>query len=162
VPADTPAAVTLHDNATPGINAVSSLLDHLDGKTAHTTVTNTVITQYLNKVLNAKPGGEAGSGGNPIGLPPVPHASGGPVWPGQPFLVGEQGPEIVQFGASGFVTPSDVSARAINAGAAPANVTVQARVFIGDREITDIVRVEANAVAAARDSTLARNMRSAG
>lgn len=80
VPADTPAAVTLHDQATPGINAVNSLLDHLDGKTAHTTVTNTVVTEYLTKVLGgAKPYSEAGSGGNPIGLPPVGGAIGGIV-----------------------------------------------------------------------------------
>lgn len=37
-------------------------------------------------------------------------AEGGPVWPGGPFLVGEKGPELVEFGASGFVTPADRTA----------------------------------------------------
>lgn len=113
VPKDTPTAVTLHDQATPGIEAVNAWLDRVNGKTATTTVTNNVITVF--KQLG-QPYKEAGSGGNPIGLPPIPHASGGPVWPGQTFLVGERGPELVQFGASGFVTPHDLSKRAIAAG----------------------------------------------
>jgi TP901 family phage tail tape measure protein len=112
VPKDTPTAVTLHDQATPGIEAVNAWLDRVNGKTATTTVTNNVITVF--KQLG-QPYKETGSGGNPIGLPPV-RAAGGPVWPGQPFLVGEKGPELVQFGASGFVTPHDMTKRAIAAG----------------------------------------------
>jgi TP901 family phage tail tape measure protein len=38
--------------------------------------------------------------------PPEARASGGPVLPGRPYLVGEQGPEIVTFGAAGMVTPN--------------------------------------------------------
>lgn len=123
VPADTPTAVTLHDQATPGINQVNSALDAINGKTASTTVYNNVITVF--KQLG-NPYKETGSGGNPIGLPPV-RAAGGPVWPGQTFLVGEKGPELVQFGASGFVTPADVSARAMAASSGiPVGATARA------------------------------------
>jgi hypothetical protein len=108
-PADTPTAITLHDQATPGISAVNAWLDRINGKTASTTVTNNVITVF--KQLG-QPYKETPSGGNPIGLPPV-RAAGGPVWPGETFLVGEKGPELVQFGASGFVTPHDLSKRAM-------------------------------------------------
>jgi TP901 family phage tail tape measure protein len=41
-----------------------------------------------------------------------PRASGGRVWPGT-FLVGEQGPELVQFGAAGFVTPASLTRQAL-------------------------------------------------
>lgn len=43
-------------------------------------------------------------------------AEGGPVWPGQTFLVGEEGPELVRFGGHGTVIPADETAR-ITAGA---------------------------------------------
>jgi TP901 family phage tail tape measure protein len=46
------------------------------------------------------------------------------------------------------------------AGGAP-SLTVHARVFVGNREITDIARVEATAVVDARDERLTRDMRSA-
>lgn len=36
----------------------------------------------------------------------IPHASGGSVSPGQTYLVGENGPELFQSGASGFITPN--------------------------------------------------------
>jgi len=49
-------------------------------------------------------------------------AGGGPVWAGQPFLVGEQGPEIVTFGAAGHVIPAGQTAKAM-AGASTINVT---------------------------------------
>jgi hypothetical protein len=112
VPKDTPTAINLHDNATPGINAINGLLDRTNGRVATTTVQNNIITVF--KQLG-NPYKETPSGGNPIGLPPV-RAAGGPVWPGETFLVGEKGPELVQFGATGFVTPTDMSRRAMAVG----------------------------------------------
>lgn len=47
-------------------------------------------------------------------------ASGGPVWPGEPFLVGEKGPEIVTFPANGHVTPADQTARILGSMRQPA------------------------------------------
>jgi TP901 family phage tail tape measure protein len=38
-------------------------------------------------------------------------ASGGPVWPGEPFLVGEKGPELVHFDSPGTVIPADRTAQ---------------------------------------------------
>lgn len=39
-------------------------------------------------------------------LSTIARAEGGPVWPGQPFLVGERGPEVVQFASPGTVYPN--------------------------------------------------------
>lgn len=46
--------------------------------------------------------------GQPAAVPPVPtpRAAGGPVMPGRDYLIGEEGPEIVRFGASGQVIPN--------------------------------------------------------
>jgi hypothetical protein len=118
VPKDTPTALTLHDGASAGIAQVNGALDRINGKTASTYIVNTVVNKTVEQLIHATPIYETGSGGNPIGLPPV-RAAGGPVWENQTFLVGERGPELVQFGATGFVTPSDVSRRAL-AAAAPA------------------------------------------
>ena len=41
----------------------------------------------------------------------IPRARGGPVVPGQTYLVGERGPEYVRFGNRGYVTPSGGGAR---------------------------------------------------
>ena len=83
---------------------------------------------------------------------------GGPVWPGQDFLVGERGPELARFDAPATVYPNGTSPAAMpgyGAGAgfgggavsvAAPNVVVHARVFVGNREITDIARVEAETV----------------
>lgn len=42
----------------------------------------------------------------PFSIVPVPHASGGPVVPGQPYLVGEHGPELVVPQRYGYMLPS--------------------------------------------------------
>ena len=45
-------------------------------------------------------------GATPVsGLPWLARAHGGPVWPGQPFLVGEQGPELFIPGRDGTIAP---------------------------------------------------------
>lgn len=46
-------------------------------------------------------------------ITPDKHAVGGPVRTGGISIVGEEGPEIVQWGANGFVTPADLSADAM-------------------------------------------------
>lgn len=79
---------------------------------------------------------------------------GGPVWPGVNFLVGENGPEIARFDAPATVYPNGTAPAAMPgygpAGGAGvglmARPVIHARVFIGDREITDIARIEATAV----------------
>ncbi|MFQ1002622.1 phage tail tape measure protein [Modestobacter sp. SSW1-42] len=89
------------------------------------------------------------------------YANGGPTPAHEPFWVGEQGPELMwrdqqqyvstaeqsrQLTASPASQPGYGAAGGTGAGgpaaAPPVNVTVEARVFLGDREITDIVRVE--------------------
>lgn len=41
-------------------------------------------------------------------------AAGGPVWPNMPTLVGENGPELVTFGATGHVTPARQTAEVLS------------------------------------------------
>lgn len=49
-----------------------------------------------------------------------PRAHGGPVWPGDLFLVGENGPELARFGAPARVFDNDTSTRAVAALASSA------------------------------------------
>lgn len=49
-------------------------------------------------------------------------ASGGPVWPGELFLVGEEGPEFVRFPRNGTVMPADETARLMAAMRGSASV----------------------------------------
>lgn len=144
VPEDTPTAVTLHDQATPGIGAVNSALDTINGKTS-TVYVKTVTTEIVNKILNAQPiGPSVGTGGNPIGFPKIPpRASGGPVWANQTFLVGEEGPELVQFGASGYVTPADMTARAMAAAGSGVRVGSGSTVGSGGGAAIDYGRLAA-------------------
>jgi hypothetical protein len=73
---------------------------------------------------------------------------------GGSYSFGERGPETVLPGVRGreFGGP-------VGGGGAP-NVVVQARVFVGNREITDIARVEAQAVVASSNADMERNGRS--
>lgn len=43
-------------------------------------------------------------------------AAGGPVWPGEAFLVGEEGPELVAFGSRGMVYPAGRTAAMASGG----------------------------------------------
>lgn len=117
-------------------------------------------------IVQNAPAGGAGL----IGQPPGENASGG-YWPaGRWTWVGEKGPELVRFGSSARIYSNDESmsmardvatldtmtrgagrsaasaTATLAAPAAPTQVVLQptftARVFVGSREITDIVRVE--------------------
>lgn len=83
-----------------------------------------------------KVGGYAGGG-----LPPV----------GEWSLVGEKGPELVNFLSPAQVISNHDSrnlfreAASQKGGGGPSTINVEARVFVGDREITDIVRTEVTA-----------------
>lgn len=69
-----------------------------------------------NLLLGALTGGAAG-----ISL----RASGGPVRAGQPYIVGERGPELMVPGRSGTVVPSDVLQGAASASGAGATFSAQ-------------------------------------
>lgn len=64
-------------------------------------------------------------GGGGLGL--KMRANGGPVWPGEPFVVGERGPEIVTFDRPGYVTPNE-SIRSGGGGGSGSNISVQVNV----------------------------------
>ncbi|WP_406324118.1 peptidoglycan DD-metalloendopeptidase family protein [Streptomyces niveus] len=83
---------------------------------------------------------------------PGGYANGGFPQLGELAWVGENGPELVRFLAPAQVHSNpDSMAMARSASSLPAGrgaaptVSVDARVFVGDREITDIVRVEVEA-----------------
>ncbi|WP_329078325.1 peptidoglycan DD-metalloendopeptidase family protein [Streptomyces niveus] len=83
---------------------------------------------------------------------PGGYAEGGFPQLGELAWVGENGPELVRFLAPAQVhsNPDSMAlarqATSLSAGRSePATVNVEARVFVGDREITDIVRVEVEA-----------------
>lgn len=72
------------------------------------------IQQFLELVLNVvKALGQIGVIKLPSGGTPTPRASGGPVSPGRSYLVGEQGPEVVQFGSKGYVHPNRANNQAM-------------------------------------------------
>lgn len=71
-------------------------------------------------------------------------ASGGPVRRGQPYLVGEEGPELVVPSRSGTVVPAGPTQRIMTgrarAGAPAAGGDVPTIMFGGDREIATLIR----------------------
>ncbi len=67
-------------------------------------------------------------------------AGGGPALRNRVHLVGERGPELFVPGRTGRVVPASDTAKMIGKGAAGPSVEV--KVYIGDREIKDIVRTE--------------------
>lgn len=70
-------------------------------------------------------------------------ADGGPVFPGQDFLVGEEGPELVRFGAAGFVTPARQTQQFLRGGGpeSPAQeITLRVDVTGADRHMVAMVR----------------------
>jgi hypothetical protein len=61
------------------------------------------IDVYINEHGNSG----LASGQLPSGYTDYLRAEGGPVTPGQSYIVGEQGPEVFTPGAAGFITPND-------------------------------------------------------
>ena len=74
-------------------------------------------------------------------------AGGGPVIAGGTYLVGERGPEMVTFGAAGYVTPAGPTAAALRGGDTYVTVNVSAG-MVSDRAalVRDLRRVVADAV----------------
>lgn len=68
-------------------------------------------------------------------------AGGGPVGPGETYLIGENGPEIMQFGGSGYITPNNMIAPLMAGsgggggvgapGVAPIIISINAGTMIG-------------------------------
>jgi len=70
----------------------------------------------------AIPGGGGGGGGKPPAKPaakpakPKARAKGGPVWPGEAFLVGERGPELFVPPGSGMILTASETSGLLSAG----------------------------------------------
>lgn len=112
------------------------------------------IVKLLQAAMNGITGGGGGSGGSggtsvmdafSTGI--IPHAMGGPVSPGQTYLVGERGPELMRFGASGYITPNSQVGSA--GGGMPVQVNIhnygqpmeqeQTSRFDGEQYVVDVV-----------------------
>ena len=95
------------------------------------------------KMINASSPGVgtviSGTAGNTgFGIPPSWYGRGGTFRAGQLIGVGERGPELIRFGQPGRVYSPEQSA-------AMTARSIEVRVYVGDREITDIVRTEITA-----------------
>jgi len=134
IPAERNTAVTADTTqATTDVNSFQRLIDGLKGGTVQ-----------LDFVINAVESVRREFGTYTGGWGTPRRAAGGPVWPRQTFLVGEDGPELVQFGSSGFVTPAARTRDALAAGAAAAGTTHTTIVsgVVGPEQVAAIVRRE--------------------
>lgn len=64
-------------------------------------VTTTIITNFVTRR-----DAQTGAGGNYIGIGGSGRQHGGPVWSGQPYMVGERGPELFVPQQSGAIVPN--------------------------------------------------------
>lgn len=83
-------------------------------------ITRLLARQAILAIFNALTGGTSGAFGGVITALAGARAEGGPVSMGQPYLVGERGPEIFQPNQSGTIVPNN----ALPAAAPQSNVTV--------------------------------------
>ena len=81
-------------------------------------------------------------------------ASGGPVFPGNTYLVGERGPEFLTMGAAGYVTP--------NAGGPSINQTINIDARGADASIVPRLRAEMVAIARASNAELLDSIQRGG
>lgn len=114
-----------------------------------------IYQMYIVKLLQSALGGIFGGGGggdivdlsSVVNAPSIiPHALGGPVFPGQTYLVGERGPELFRAGASGSIIPNSQIGRG---GMTPLQVNIhnygqpmeqsQTSRFDGTQYIVDVV-----------------------
>lgn len=130
------------------LNRVQRAINGLRGKTVH----NNVVTFFTSR---GSPATMGGPGGPRYGRGFLERAGGGPVGPGQSYLVGEKGPELVQFSGRGNVVPADRTRRMLSpvGASAAAGRTVGAAggsrpgaggggylELRGDREIVALIR----------------------
>jgi hypothetical protein len=85
------------------------------------------------------------------------YAAGGSPRDGDIALVGERGPELVRFGANGYVTPADLTAQALKQASAalPAPMAGQGSgggtTVINNRTYAPVIQVPATRPLTARD-----------
>jgi hypothetical protein len=72
-------------------------------------------------------------------LDPERRAGGGPVRAGQPYLVGERGPELIFPNRNGYVATANQSASMMSGGGSGTTIIVQGSV-ISERELLDVIR----------------------
>jgi hypothetical protein len=87
-----------------GLSAANAQVGALTAQQAKVQASITAVSKQLENLL--------------LGAYGVPaRAKGGPVWAGQPFLVGERGPELFTPQQSGYVLPADATRRLAATGA---------------------------------------------
>lgn len=92
---------TVNVNTAPAINGLNALLAGINS--SHATVHVDIVSSGAPSDVQKIPGVQA-------------YAAGGPFRAGQIGLVGEDGPELMQFGADGYITPTSMIKPAVLAG----------------------------------------------
>lgn len=115
----------------PGYKAMQNVMDKLAAASAREVIVNIEVTKAVNevvtRVVQEVKAPTAGS-----------RATGGPIWPGT-WLVGEQGPELVTVGQSGYVYNARQTAALIGSSDPAQSPVVLVRNYFGDREFTDLI-----------------------
>lgn len=70
-------------------------------------IARALVMRAILSVLGFFSPAAAASLGSMMGMAPIPRAKGGPVLPGQAYLVGEKGPELAMFGRPGTIIPNN-------------------------------------------------------
>jgi TP901 family phage tail tape measure protein len=152
------------DNTAAGAQAVAdktavakAALDQLDGTEA--TALITVVQRQIDVNQSGVPFSigaiELARNQDLNGNGVIGRFAGGPVWPGQTFLVGEKGPELVQFSGQGTVIPAEQTSRMM---ASPSGRLTPAAPGMSDAAIVGELRqlaakVDRFATAAAKGDT---------
>ena len=122
LPRSASTRITAKDAATASINAVQERLRRLDGSSATVYLTTMQRTYSTSMATTA-----AGAAGH--------RAAGGPVSAGQPYVVGEHGPELMVPATAGTIVPNSGRQASASATAGTLNITVNvhAAAAVGDR-----------------------------
>lgn len=119
------------------VNLLGPAIEKASGWISGFADTFKTVWEWINKAIDAlgeflSMAGEKISGS--FKLPSFFRAEGGPVSAGNPYIVGEKGPEVFVPGSSGSILASG--------GGASYNVTIQGNTFIGERDLTEKVGQE--------------------
>lgn len=125
VPSEVKTKLEAIDNATEEIEDLKARLRKLERKLTRAEIRASVTgVGFANSVLDGIAAQRTATitvrtiGGYRPGFRTSGRAHGGPVFPGQDFLVGERGPELVRFGRSGTVIPAQQTRRIMSGAAA--------------------------------------------
>ena len=134
--------------------ALSDVLKGLEQDIARIIIRSAVTQPLGNAISGAVSAGIGGMFSTPAGPVDGMRATGGPVFPGGTYLVGERGPELLTMGAAGHVTP--------NAGGPSISQTFNIDARGADASMVPRLRAEMVAVARAANAELLAEIQRGG